>query len=59
MGLNDDDLKLDIYHHFPESVEHLLEALVGILSSPIQIEVNSDGKQIHMTLTPQPPKENQ
>ena len=54
----DDDVKVDIYHHFPESIERLLESLVGILTSPIQIEVNSDGKQIHMTLTPQNPQEN-
>jgi hypothetical protein len=49
---------LDIYHHFPESVERLLEALVGILTSPIQIEVNSNGERVHMVLTPQTAREN-
>ena len=53
-----DHVDLDVYHHFPEGFERLLEALVGILSSPIEVVVTSNGNPVHMVLTPQKPKEN-
>ena len=53
-----DHVDLDVYHHFPEGFERLLEALVGILSSPIEVVVTSNGNPVHMVLTPQTPKEN-
>ena len=49
---------IDIYHHFPCAVEGLLDALVNLLTSPIQIDVTTHNDQIHMVLTPQQPKEN-
>jgi hypothetical protein len=48
----------DCHHHFDENVERLLEALVDILSSPIEVVVTSNGNPMHLTLNPQPPKEN-
>ena len=55
---DDRHLEIDVYHHFPDGIAELLQAFLGILTSPIEVVVTSNGNPIHLVLNPQQPQEN-